>query len=187
MLSDGRTQQGMESMINLRHARKKSPPGTTPLVLQIRPPSRSHQHRHPFEGGGAAAGIDYCLEDGVHLRVEHQRRPAADLAGDDLDVLQCAGFPLHRHPLVGREACAGDIGPVHQNRVAIGDTAVEAYHLVDEGVVLALATAPDSQVDGFTVLQDPACVHQSRIDVEAGLLLGCEVHMGPPSARKSFR
>jgi len=77
---------------------------------------------------------------------------------------------------VGPEASAGDIGPVHQNRVAMGHAAVEAYLLVDEGVVLALATAPDSQVDGFMVLQDPACVHQSRIDVEAGPLFGHQVH-----------
>ena len=116
------------------------------------PPSGSHQHRHPFEGGRAAAGIDHRLEDGVHLRVANQHRSAADLAGDDLHVLQIAGFPLHRHPLVGSEACAGDIGPVHQNRVAMADTSVEAFLLVDNGVVLAVFTAPGGQAAGFTVL-----------------------------------
>ena len=69
----------------------------------------------------------------------------------------------------------------------MGDTAVEACLLVDNGVVLAVATAPGGQVDCFTVLQDPGRCHQSRTVDEAGLLLGCEVHKGPPSARKYFR
>ena len=57
--------------------------------------------------------------------------------------MQFAGFSLHRHPLVGREASAGDIGSVHQNCVAMGHTAIHVSLLVDDGVVLAVAAGRD--------------------------------------------
>ena len=95
-----------------------------------------NKNRNALIGRGARSRLDSCLKNHIHFWVEHHCRTRTHSPINHFHIFELACIALHCYALMCIQSYRLRIKTIHQDAVAVRDTAIVVANLVNHRVVL---------------------------------------------------